>query len=121
KVPWLRPDAKSQVSVIYEAGKPIGISCVVVSTQHAKDVKHSEIRSFVIEEIIRKVLPKEMLGDDTRFLVNPTGNFVVGGPQGDTGLTGRKTLVDSYAGMGRHGGGGVSVKDSSKVECSAAY
>src|SRR3954463_15339767 len=85
KVPWLRPDAKSQVSVIYEAGKPIGISCVVVSTQHAKDVKHSEIRSFVIEEIIRKVLPKEMLSDDTKFLVNPTGSFVVGGPEGDTG------------------------------------
>ena len=121
KVPWLRPDAKSQVSVIYEAGKPIGISCVVVSTQHAKDVKHSEIRSFVIEEIIRKVLPKEMLGEDTRFLVNPTGNFVVGGPQGDTGLTGRKIIVDSYGGMGRNGGGAFSGKDPSKVDRSAAY
>src|ERR1700736_2365674 len=121
KVPWLRPDAKSQVSVIYEGGKPIGISCVVVSTQHAKEVKHSEIRSFVIEEIIRKVLPLEMMNADTKFLVNPTGNFVVGGPQGDTGLTGRKIIVDSYGGMGRHGGGAFSGKDPSKVDRSAAY
>ncbi len=121
KVPWLRPDAKSQVSVIYEDGRPIGISCVVVSTQHAKEVKHSEIRSFIIEEIIRKVLPKEMLSDDTKFLINPTGNFVVGGPQGDTGLTGRKIIVDSYGGMGRHGGGAFSGKDPSKVDRSAAY
>jgi S-adenosylmethionine synthetase len=121
KVPWLRPDAKSQVSVIYEDGKPVGISCVVVSTQHAKDVKHSEIRSFIIEEIIRKVLPHEMMNDDTKFLVNPTGNFVVGGPQGDTGLTGRKIIVDSYGGMGRHGGGAFSGKDPSKVDRSAAY
>jgi S-adenosylmethionine synthetase len=121
RVPWLRPDAKSQVSVIYDDGKPVGISCVVVSTQHAKEVKHSEIRSFIIEEIIRKVLPKEMLGDDTQFLVNPTGSFVVGGPQGDTGLTGRKIIVDSYGGMGRHGGGAFSGKDPSKVDRSAAY
>ncbi len=121
RVPWLRPDAKSQVSVIYDDGKPVGISCVVVSTQHAKDVKHSEIRSFIIEEIIRKVLPKEMLGDDTQFLINPTGSFVVGGPQGDTGLTGRKIIVDSYGGMGRHGGGAFSGKDPSKVDRSAAY
>ena len=121
KVPWLRPDAKSQVSVIYEGGKPIGISCVVVSTQHAREVKHSEIRSFVIEEIIRKVLPIEMMNADTKFLVNPTGNFVVGGPQGDTGLTGRKIIVDSYGGMGRHGGGAFSGKDPSKVDRSAAY
>jgi S-adenosylmethionine synthetase len=121
RVPWLRPDAKSQVSVIYENGRPVGISCVVVSTQHAKDVKHSEIRSFVIEEVIRKVLPREMLNDDTVFLVNPTGSFVVGGPQGDTGLTGRKIIVDSYGGMGRHGGGAFSGKDPSKVDRSAAY
>jgi S-adenosylmethionine synthetase len=121
RVPWLRPDAKSQVSVIYENEKPIGISCVVVSTQHAKDVKHSEIRSFVIEEIIRKVLPAEMLNAETKFLVNPTGSFVVGGPQGDTGLTGRKIIVDSYGGMGRHGGGAFSGKDPSKVDRSAAY
>src|SRR5213596_1496508 len=121
KVGWIRPDAKSQVSVIYENGRPIGISCVVVSTQHSRDVKHSEIRSFVIEEIIKKVLPAEMLSDKTQFLVNPTGNFVVGGPQGDTGLTGRKIIVDSYGGMGRHGGGAFSGKDPSKVDRSAAY
>src|SRR5881397_3034149 len=121
KVGWLRPDAKSQVSVIYENGKPIGISCVVVSTQHTRDVKHSELRSFVIEEVIKKVMPKEMLSEKTQFLVNPTGNFVVGGPQGDTGLTGRKIIVDSYGGMGRHGGGAFSGKDPSKVDRSAAY
>src|SRR5947207_9756439 len=121
KVPWLRPDAKSQVSVIYEGGKPVGISCVVVSTQHAKDVKHSEIRSYIIEEVIKKVLPLELLNDDTKFLVNPTGSFVVGGPEGDTGLTGRKIIVDSYGGMGRHGGGAFSGKDPSKVDRSAAY
>src|SRR5881275_2327928 len=121
KIGWLRPDAKSQVSVIYEDGKPIGISCVVVSTQHSRDVKHSEIRSFVIEEVIKKVLPVELLSDSTQFLVNPTGNFVVGGPQGDTGLTGRKIIVDSYGGMGRHGGGAFSGKDPSKVDRSAAY
>jgi len=121
KVGWLRPDAKSQVSVIYEEGKPIGISCVVVSTQHTRDVKHSEIRSFVVEEVIKKVLPADMLTDKTQFLVNPTGNFVIGGPQGDTGLTGRKIIVDSYGGMGRHGGGAFSGKDPSKVDRSAAY
>ena len=121
KVGWLRPDAKSQVSVVYENGKPIGISCVVVSTQHTRDVKHSEICSFVIEEVIKKVLPKEMLTGETQFLVNPTGNFVIGGPQGDTGLTGRKIIVDSYGGMGRHGGGAFSGKDPSKVDRSAAY
>jgi S-adenosylmethionine synthetase len=121
KVGWLRPDAKSQVSVVYEDGKPVGISCVVVSTQHTRDVKHSEIRSFVIEEVIKKVLPKKMLSEETQFLVNPTGNFVIGGPQGDTGLTGRKIIVDSYGGMGRHGGGAFSGKDPSKVDRSAAY
>ena len=121
KVGWLRPDAKSQVSVIYEDNKPVGISNVVISTQHAKDVKHSEIRSFVIEEIIRKVLPPEMLNDSTEFLINPTGSFVIGGPEGDTGLTGRKIIVDSYGGMGRHGGGAFSGKDPSKVDRSAAY
>src|SRR3954451_21811585 len=121
KVGWLRPDAKSQVSVVYEAGKPIRISCVVLSTQHTRDVKHSEIRSFVIEEVIKKVLPHEMLTEQTQFLVNPTGNFVIGGPQGDTGLTGRKIIVDSYGGMGRHGGGAFSGKDPTKVDRSAAY
>ncbi len=121
KARWLRPDAKSQVSVIYEGGKPVGISNVVVSTQHSRDVKHSEIRSFIIEEVIRKVLPNEMLTDKTEFLINPTGLFVIGGPEGDTGLTGRKIIVDSYGGWGRHGGGAFSGKDPSKVDRSAAY
>jgi S-adenosylmethionine synthetase len=121
KCGWLRPDAKSQVSVIYEDGKPVGISNVVISTQHAEDVKHSEIKNFCIEEVIRKVLPKSMMNGTTEFLINPTGRFVVGGPQGDTGLTGRKIIVDSYGGMGRHGGGAFSGKDPSKVDRSAAY
>jgi S-adenosylmethionine synthetase len=121
KARWLRPDAKSQVSVIYDRGKPIGISNVVVSTQHTKDVKHSEIRSFIIEEVIKKVLPNEMLTAETEYLINPTGNFVIGGPEGDTGLTGRKIIVDSYGGWGRHGGGAFSGKDPSKVDRSAAY
>src|SRR3989475_5573318 len=121
KAGWLRPDAKSQVSVIYENEKPIGISCVVVSTQHTRDVKHSEIRSFIIENVIKEGLPGEMLSEKTQFLVNPTGNFVVGGPQGDTGLTGRKIIVDSYGGMGRHDGGALFAKDPSKVDRSAAY
>src|ERR1700722_6766638 len=121
KVPWLRPDAKSQVSVIYEDGKPIGISNVVISTQHASDVDHKEIEKFCIENIVKKVLPKKMLTAKTEFLINPTGRFVVGGPQGDTGLTGRKIIVDSYGGMGRHGGGAFSGKDPSKVDRSAAY
>ena len=121
KVRWLRPDAKSQVSVIYDGGVPVGISNVVVSTQHTKDVKHSEIRSFIIEEVIKKVLPNEMLTGDTEYLINPTGSFVIGGPEGDTGLTGRKIIVDSYGGWGRHGGGAFSGKDPSKVDRSAAY
>jgi S-adenosylmethionine synthetase len=107
-VPWLRPDAKSQVSVIYEAGKPVGISNVVISTQHAADVKHRDIEAFCIEHVIRKVLPAKLLSNKTQFLINPTGRFVIGGPQGDTGLTGRKIIVDSYGGMGRHGGGAFS-------------
>ncbi len=121
RVPWLRPDAKSQVSVIYEDGKVAGISNVVISTQHAEDVKHSEIRDFLVSEVIRKELPAELLTNKTEFLINPTGRFVVGGPQGDTGLTGRKIIVDSYGGMGRHGGGAFSGKDPSKVDRSAAY
>ena len=101
KAPWLRPDAKSQVSVIYEGGKPVGVSNVVVSTQHARDVKHSEIRSFIIEEVIRKVLPNEMLTDTTEYLINPTGSFVIGGPEGDTGLTGaRSSSTVTAAGAG---------------------
>jgi S-adenosylmethionine synthetase len=121
EVKWLRPDAKSQVSVQYENGQPVRITNVVVSTQHAPDVKHKVIRDFVIKEIIRKVLPAEMLDKETEYLINPTGRFVVGGPQGDTGLTGRKIIVDSYGGMGRHGGGAFSGKDPSKVDRSAAY
>jgi S-adenosylmethionine synthetase len=121
KVAWLRPDSKTQVSVQYENGKPVRIVNVVVSTQHAADVKHKEIKDFIIKEIIQKVLPPEMLDKRTQFLINPTGRFVVGGPQGDTGLTGRKIIVDSYGGMGRHGGGAFSGKDPSKVDRSAAY
>jgi S-adenosylmethionine synthetase len=121
QVPWLRPDAKSQVSVIYEGNDVVGISNVVISTQHSADVKHSEIRDFLISEVIRKELPAELLTDKTEFLINPTGRFVVGGPQGDTGLTGRKIIVDTYGGMGRHGGGAFSGKDPSKVDRSAAY
>jgi S-adenosylmethionine synthetase len=120
-VRWLRPDAKSQVSVQYEDDQPVRITNVVVSTQHAHDVKHKEIKDFVIKEIIKKVLPAHLLDKKTQFLVNPTGRFVVGGPQGDTGLTGRKIIVDSYGGMGRHGGGAFSGKDPSKVDRSAAY
>jgi S-adenosylmethionine synthetase len=121
QVPWLRPDAKSQVSVIYEGNDVVGISNVVISTQHSADVKHSEIKDFLISEVIRKELPAELLTKDTEFLINPTGRFVVGGPQGDTGLTGRKIIVDTYGGMGRHGGGAFSGKDPSKVDRSAAY
>lgn len=121
KVRWLRPDAKSQVSVQYENGKPVRITNVVISTQHSADVKHKEIKEFCIKEIVQKVLPAEMLDKKTVYLINPTGRFVVGGPQGDTGLTGRKIIVDSYGGMGRHGGGAFSGKDPSKVDRSAAY
>jgi S-adenosylmethionine synthetase len=121
RVAWLRPDAKTQVSVQYVNGKPTRIVNVVVSTQHADDVKHSEIKSFIIKELIKKVLPANLLDKNTQFLINPTGRFVTGGPQGDTGLTGRKIIVDSYGGMGRHGGGAFSGKDPSKVDRSAAY
>ena len=121
QVAWLRPDAKTQVSVQYENGRPVRIVNVVVSTQHTAEVKHKEIRDFVIREIVQKVLPAAMLDRKTRYLINPTGRFVVGGPEGDTGLTGRKIIVDSYGGMGRHGGGAFSGKDPSKVDRSAAY
>ncbi len=121
KVGWLRPDAKSQVSVEYVDNKPTRITNVVISTQHAADVKHSTIKEFCIEQIVKKVLPKSLLTADTQYLINPTGRFVVGGPQGDTGLTGRKIIVDSYGGWGRHGGGAFSGKDPSKVDRSAAY
>ncbi|MBG88687.1 MAG: methionine adenosyltransferase [Verrucomicrobiales bacterium] len=119
--PWLRPDAKSQVSVQYVNGKPTRIVNVVISTQHAAGVAHKTIEKFCIEEVIKKVLPKSMMDNKTEFLINPTGNFVIGGPQGDSGLTGRKIIVDTYGGMGRHGGGAFSGKDPSKVDRSAAY
>ena len=121
KVKWLRPDAKSQVSVRYVNDQPVAITNVVISTQHSADVAHDTIKDFCIEEVIKKTLPKHLLTRETKFLINPTGRFVVGGPQGDTGLTGRKIIVDSYGGMGRHGGGAFSGKDPSKVDRSAAY
>jgi len=121
KVAWLRPDAKSQVSVEYVDGKPTRIVNVVISTQHAAGVEHAEIERFCIEEVIKKVLPAELLTAETEYLINPTGNFVIGGPQGDSGLTGRKIIVDTYGGTGRHGGGAFSGKDPSKVDRSAAY
>jgi S-adenosylmethionine synthetase len=121
KVKWLRPDAKSQVSVRYVDDQPVEITNVVISTQHAHDASHDTIKDFCIEQVIKKTLPKHLLTKNTKFLINPTGRFVVGGPQGDTGLTGRKIIVDSYGGMGRHGGGAFSGKDPSKVDRSAAY
>ena len=121
KAKWLRPDAKSQVSVQYVDDKPVKITSVVISTQHAADASNKTIRDFINKQIIQKVLPKKMLARDTQILINPTGRFVVGGPQGDSGLTGRKIIVDTYGGMGRHGGGAFSGKDPSKVDRSAAY
>lgn len=118
---WLRPDAKSQVSVEYVDGKPTRVVNVVISTQHAEGVKNEVIRKFILEKVIRKVIPAKMLTKKTEFLINPTGRFVIGGPQGDTGLTGRKIIVDTYGGMGRHGGGAFSGKDPTKVDRSAAY
>ena len=121
RLPWLRPDAKSQLTVRYVDGRPVFIDTVVVSTQHGPEVSHAQLSEAVIEEIIRPVLPTELLSEKTRFLVNPTGRFVVGGPHGDCGLTGRKIIVDSYGGTARHGGGAFSGKDPSKVDRSAAY
>jgi S-adenosylmethionine synthetase len=121
KAKWLRPDAKSQVSVVYENGRPVAISNVVISTQHAENITHPEIEKFLIAKVIKAVLPKALLTPKTEFLINPTGRFVIGGPQGDSGLTGRKIIVDTYGGMGRHGGGAFSGKDPSKVDRSAAY
>ncbi len=118
---WLRPDAKSQVTFRYKDGRPTGIETVVLSTQHDEDVSNETIREGVMEEIIKPVLPREWIGKDTRFLINPTGRFVIGGPVGDCGLTGRKIIVDTYGGMARHGGGAFSGKDPSKVDRSAAY
>jgi S-adenosylmethionine synthetase len=121
RLPWLRPDAKSQVSVRYIDGKPHHIDTVVISTQHREDISHEPLTEAVIEEIVKPVLPKELCSKDTKFLINPTGRFVIGGPLGDTGLTGRKIIVDSYGGYSRHGGGAFSGKDPSKVDRSAAY
>ncbi len=120
-LPWLRPDAKSQVTVVYEDGKPASIDTVVLSTQHNPEIEHKDLEEAVIEEIIKPVLPADMITDKTRYLVNPTGRFVIGGPVGDCGLTGRKIIVDTYGGMARHGGGAFSGKDPSKVDRSAAY
>ncbi len=121
RLKWLRPDAKSQVTIKYVDGKPAEIDTVVLSTQHAPEMQHKEIEEAVIEQIIKPVLPKEMVGRNIRYLVNPTGRFVIGGPQGDCGLTGRKIIVDTYGGSAPHGGGAFSGKDPSKVDRSAAY
>ena len=121
RLPWLRPDAKSQVTIRYEDGKPAAIDTVVLSTQHAPDISMESLREAVIEEIVKPILPKELIKGDVKFLVNPTGRFVVGGPQGDCGLTGRKIIVDTYGGAAPHGGGAFSGKDPSKVDRSAAY
>ena len=118
---WLRPDAKSQVTVVYENETPVSIDTIVLSTQHDPEIEHEEIEKAVINEIIKPVLPENMINNETRFLVNPTGRFVIGGPVGDCGLTGRKIIVDTYGGMSRHGGGAFSGKDPSKVDRSAAY
>src|SRR5476649_765828 len=121
KVHWLRPDAKSQVSVRYENDKPVEVVNVVISTQHKAEVAHETIEKYLIENVIKKVIPARMLTKNTEYLINPTGRFVIGGPQGDSGLTGRKIIVDTYGGWGRHGGGAFSGKDPSKVDRSAAY
>jgi S-adenosylmethionine synthetase len=121
ELPWLRPDAKTQVSIEYEGYRPIRVDTVVISTQHAAAVKHKEIRETLIERVIKGVIPANWIDSSTRYLINPTGRFVIGGPEGDSGLTGRKIIVDTYGGMGRHGGGAFSGKDPSKVDRSAAY
>src|ERR1700726_28449 len=121
EIPWLRPDAKTQVSIEYDGYKPVRVTTVVVSSQHAADVKQKEVRETLTELLIKKVMPPEWLDEKTAYLINPTGRFVIGGPEGDAGITGRKIIVDSYGGMGRHGGGAFSGKDPSKVDRSAAY
>ncbi len=121
RLPWLRPDAKSQLTVRYVDGRPASIETVVLSTQHEPDVTHQQIEEGVIEEIIKPVLPQELISKDVRYLINPTGRFVIGGPMGDCGLTGRKIIVDTYGGAAPHGGGAFSGKDPSKVDRSAAY
>ena len=118
---WLRPDAKSQLTFQYENGRPVGIDCVVISTQHSPEIDQKNLTEAVIEEIVKPVLPEKWIGKHTKYLINPTGRFVIGGPVGDCGLTGRKIIVDTYGGMARHGGGCFSGKDPSKVDRSAAY
>ena len=120
-LPWLRPDAKSQVTFRYEDNKPVGVEAVVLSTQHTPDIEHKTLQEAVMEEIIKPVIPAEWVDSNTKFHINPTGRFVIGGPVGDCGLTGRKIIVDTYGGMARHGGGAFSGKDPSKVDRSAAY
>jgi S-adenosylmethionine synthetase len=122
KLPYLRPDGKSQVTVEYDANKkPVRVDAVVVSTQHAETVTNDELRADILKHVIQAVIPSELLDEDTKYHINPTGRFVIGGPMGDTGLTGRKIIVDTYGGMGRHGGGAFSGKDPTKVDRSAAY
>ncbi len=121
RLSWLRPDAKSQVSFHYKDGKPVSIDAVVLSSQHAPDIDHNELKEAIMEEIIKPVLPSEWLTSNTKYHINPTGSFVIGGPMGDAGLTGRKIIVDTYGGAARHGGGAFSGKDPSKVDRSAAY
>jgi S-adenosylmethionine synthetase len=121
ELPWLRPDAKSQVTFVYEDGKPVAIDAVVLSTQHGPDIDQATLREAVMELIIKPVLPAEWLTSKTKYFINPTGQFIIGGPMGDCGLTGRKIIVDTYGGMARHGGGAFSGKDPSKVDRSAAY
>ncbi len=120
-IPWLRPDSKSQVTIEYEGGTPVRVDTVVVSTQHAPDVSHATIRETIIKKVIEPVLPADISHDKVKYHINPTGNFVVGGPHGDAGVTGRKIIVDTYGGRGRHGGGAFSGKDPTKVDRSAAY
>ncbi len=121
EVPYLRPDGKAQVTVAYEDGRPVGVTTVVLSTQHAPEVDHETIERDMIEKVIKAAIPAHLLSKETRYLVNPTGRFVIGGPQGDSGLTGRKIIVDTYGGYGHHGGGAFSGKDPTKVDRSAAY
>lgn len=118
---WLRPDGKSQVTVVYEDGKPVAVDTVVISTQHDPEISQKEIREAIIEKVVKAVIPAELLTAETKYFINPTGKFVIGGPQGDSGLTGRKIIVDTYGGMARHGGGAFSGKDPTKVDRSAAY
>ena len=120
-LPWLRPDSKSQVSFRYENHRPVGVDCILISTQHDPDVKHHDIKEAMVELVIKEIIPKRWITSNTQYLVNPTGRFVIGGPVADCGLTGRKIIVDTYGGVGRHGGGAFSGKDPSKVDRSGAY